>query len=111
MHLGDLGADVIKVESPPYGDYLRYFLGQITPGVSVPHAQVNRNKRSVLLDLTTSEGRETFLKLVDTADVVIDGNMPGVCERLGVGPADLRARKPSLVYLQYTGFGANGPYA
>ncbi|MFL6024154.1 MAG: CaiB/BaiF CoA transferase family protein [Marmoricola sp.] len=111
MHLGDLGADVIKVESPPNGDYLRYFLGQITPGVSVPHAQVNRNKRSVLLDLTTSDGREAFLKLVDTADVVIDGNLPGVCERLGVGPADLRARKSSLVYLQYTGFGANGPYA
>lgn len=111
MHLGDLGADVIKVESPPHGDYLRYFLGQITPGVSVPHAQVNRNKRSVLLDLTTAEGRETFLELVDSADIVVDGNLPGVCERLGVGPADLRARKPSLVYLQYTGFGADGPYA
>ena len=111
MHLGDLGADVIKVESPPHGDYLRYFLGQITPGVSVPHAQVNRNKRSVLVDLTTPSGQETFLKLVDTADVVIDGNLPGVCDRLGVGPTDLLGRKASLVYVQHTGFGASGPYA
>jgi len=111
MHLGDLGADVIKVESPPYGDYLRYFLGQITPGVSVAHAQVNRNKRSVLLDLSSEGGKHAFFKLLATADIVVDGNLPGVCDRLGIGPEVLRARKPDLVYLQYTGFGASGPYA
>lgn len=111
MLLGDLGADVIKVEAPPGGDYLRYFLGQIVPGVSVAHAQVNRNKRSVLLDLRSETDRDTFWRLIDTADVFIDGNRPGVCERLGIGPAEMRARKPSIVYVQHTGFGADGPYA
>ncbi len=111
MLLGDLGADVIKVESPPAGDYLRYFLGQIVPGVSVAHAQVNRNKRSVLLDLRDDDDLATFWKLIDTADIFVDGNRPGVCERLGVGPDAMRSRHPGLVYVQHTGFGAAGPYA
>jgi crotonobetainyl-CoA:carnitine CoA-transferase CaiB-like acyl-CoA transferase len=111
MHLGDLGADVIKVEAPPHGDYLRYFLGQLTPGVSAAHAQVNKNKRSVLLDLTDAADREVFLRLVDTADIVVDGFLPGTCDRLGLGPDQLTARKPSIVYVQHTGFGATGPYA
>jgi len=111
MLLGDLGADVIKVEAPPAGDYLRYFLGQIVPGVSVAHAQVNRNKRSVLLDLSADADREKFWRLIDTADIFIDGNRPGVCDRLGVGPDEMRRRKPSIVYVQHTGFGADGPYA
>jgi crotonobetainyl-CoA:carnitine CoA-transferase CaiB-like acyl-CoA transferase len=111
MLLGDLGADVIKVEAPPAGDYLRYFLGQIVPGVSVAHAQVNRNKRSVLLDLRADADRETFWRLIDTADVFVDGNRPGVCDRLGIGPEQMRRRKPALVYVQHTGFGADGPYA
>lgn len=111
MLLGDLGADVIKVESPPAGDYLRYFLGQIVPGVSVAHAQVNRNKRSVLLDLRNDDDRETFWRLIDTADIFVDGNRPGVCERLGIGPDEMRARKQAIVYVQHTGFGASGPYA
>lgn len=111
MLLGDLGADVIKVESPPAGDYLRYFLGQIVPGVSVPHAQVNRNKRSVLLDLRAAADREIFWRLIDTADIFVDGNRPGVCDRLGIGPDEMRRRRPALVYVQHTGFGAAGPYA
>jgi crotonobetainyl-CoA:carnitine CoA-transferase CaiB-like acyl-CoA transferase len=111
MLLGDLGADVIKVESPPAGDYLRYFLGQIVPGVSVAHAQVNRNKRSVLLDLAADVDRDAFWRLIDTADIFVDGNRPGVCDRLGVGPEAMRKRKPSIVHMQYTGFGADGPYA
>lgn len=111
MLLGDLGADVIKVESPPVGDYLRYFLGQIVPGVSVAHAQVNKNKRSVLLDLRLDSDRELFWKLFDTADVFVDGNRPGVCEKLGIGYDQMHARKPSIVYVQHTGFGAEGPYA
>jgi crotonobetainyl-CoA:carnitine CoA-transferase CaiB-like acyl-CoA transferase len=111
MLLGDLGADVIKVETPPGGDYLRYFLGQITPGVSVAHAQVNKNKRSVLLDLTSEPARDAFWRLIDTADVFVDGNRPGVCNKLGIGPEAMRARKSSIVYVQHTGFGATGPYA
>lgn len=111
MLLGDLGADVIKVESPPAGDYLRYFLGQIVPGVSVAHAQVNRNKRSVLLDLNDDTDRDSFWKLIDTAEIFVDGNRPGVCEGLGIGPDEMRRRKPSIVYVQHTGFGATEPYA
>jgi crotonobetainyl-CoA:carnitine CoA-transferase CaiB-like acyl-CoA transferase len=110
MLLGDLGADVFKVEAPPAGDYLRCFPGQIRPGVSVVHAQVNRNKRSIMLDLTSENDLESFWRLIDTADIFIDGNRPGVCERLGVGPEAMRARKPSIVYVQHTGFGATGAY-
>jgi crotonobetainyl-CoA:carnitine CoA-transferase CaiB-like acyl-CoA transferase len=111
MLLGDLGADVVKVETPPVGDYLRYFLGQLTPGVSVAHAQVNKNKRSVLLNLTTATGLDAFWRLIDTADIFIDGNRPGVCNKLGVGPDAMLKRRPSIVYVQHTGFGATGPYA
>lgn len=111
MLFGDLGADVVKVESPPAGDYLRYFLGQISPGVSVAHAQVNKNKRSIMIDLTTTRGIETFWRLIASADVFIDGNRPGVCDKLGVGPKEMLRRHPSIVYVQHTGFGASGPYA
>jgi formyl-CoA transferase len=111
MLLGDLGADVIKVETPPAGDYLRYFLGQLTPGVSVAHAQVNKNKRSVLLNLTTAPGLKAFWRLIDTADAFIDGSRPGVCTKLGIGPDAMLDRRPSIVYVQHTGFGAAGPYA
>ena len=80
MLLGDLGADVIKVESPPRGDYLRYFLGQIVPGVSVAHAQVNLNKRSVLLDLTADTDRATFWRLIDTTGMFVT-NRPSARQR------------------------------
>ena len=111
MLLGDLGADVIKVEAPPGGDYLRYFLGQMVAGVSVAHAQVNKNKRSVLLDLQSPADREALWKLIDTADIFVDGNRPGVCDRLGIGHEAMLRRRPSLIYVQHTGFGAHGPYA
>ena len=110
-HLGDLGADVIKVEAPPVGDYLRHFLGQITPGNSPAHIQINRNKRSVAVDLRTDGGREVFWRLHATADVFVDGNAADACERLGIGYEAQRARKPDIVYCQYTGYGATGPYA
>ena len=111
MLLGDMGADVVKIESPPAGDYLRYFLGQITPGNSVPHMQVNKNKRSVFVDLKSEAGLDLFWRLLDTADVFIDGNRPGVCDRLGIGYAEQKRRVPRIVYVQHTGFGATGPYA
>ena len=111
MYLGDLGADVIKIESPPGGDYLRYFLGQVSPGNSVPHLQVNKNKRSVFVDLKSEAGLEVFWRLLATADVFIDGNRPGVCDRLGIGYEAQRRRVPHIVYVQHTGFGSAGPYA
>ena len=110
MLLGDLGADVIKIESPFRGDYLRDFLGQVTPHHSPAHLQVNKNKRSVTLDLRQDEGREIFWKLFETADVFVDGNAADACAKLGIGYEAQRARNPAIVYCQYTGFGSEGPY-
>ena len=111
MYLADVGADVIKVESPFLGDYLRDFLGQIVPHHSPAHMQVNKNKRSVALDLRQSAGREIFWRLLDTADVFVDGNAHDAMAKLGVGYEDQRQRKPGIIYCQYTGYGSTGPYA
>ena len=109
--LGDRGADVIKIESPFRGDYLRDFLGQVTPHNSPAHLQVNKNKRSLALDLRKDEGRELFWELLATADVFVDGNAGGALDNLGVGYAAQRERNPGIVYCQYTGFGSTGPYS
>jgi crotonobetainyl-CoA:carnitine CoA-transferase CaiB-like acyl-CoA transferase len=106
-----MGADVIKLESPPRGDYIRDFLGQITPHHSPAHVEVNRNKRSVLLDLRDPAALDAAWRLLATADIFVDGNTAGACDRLGIGYAAQSARKPGIVYCQYTGFGASGPYA
>ncbi|HEX2384318.1 MAG TPA: CaiB/BaiF CoA-transferase family protein [Acidimicrobiales bacterium] len=109
--LGDLGADVIKVESPFQGDYLRWMLGQMQPGHSPAHVQINRNKRSVTIDLRRDEGREVLWRLLETADVFIDGNAGDALDRLGVGYEAQRTRKPDIIYCQYSGYGSSGPYA
>ena len=109
--LGDLGADVIKIESPFRGDYLRDFLGQVTPHNSPAHMQVNKNKRSVALDLRKEQGRAVFWKLLATADVFVDGNSADAMEKLGVGYEAQKSRRPEIVYCQYTGYGATGPYS
>ncbi|MCW2750668.1 MAG: fldA 8, partial [Aeromicrobium sp.] len=109
-HLADLGADVIKVESKQ-GDYLRHFLGQIEPGLSPAHVQINRGKRSIVLDLKNDADRDVFWHLLDTADVFVDGNASDACDQLGIGYAAQSARKPDIVYCQYSGYGAAGPYA
>ncbi|MFO7161998.1 MAG: CaiB/BaiF CoA-transferase family protein [Mycolicibacterium hassiacum] len=109
--LGDLGADVIKIESPFRGDYLRDMLGQVAPHYSPAHLQINKNKRSVALDLRKEQGREVFWKLLATADVFVDGNAADAMAKLGVGYEQQRARRPEIVYCQYTGYGASGPYA
>jgi len=109
--LADLGADVIKVESPPLGDYMRDIMGAVGPRESPAHLQINKNKRSISLDLRQSEGREVFFRLLDSADIFIDGFMAGACDRLGIGYEVQRQRKPDIIYCQYTGYGAAGPYA
>ena len=109
--LADLGADVIKVESPFRGDYLRDFLGQVKPHYSPAHLQVNKNKRSVALDLRGERGREVFFRLLKTADVFVDGNASNALDKLGIGYEQQRAVKPDIVYCQYSGFGSTGPYA
>lgn len=103
MLLADLGADVILVERPNGGDPSRRF-----PGL---FAALNRNKRSVSIDLKTEDGRARFLELVDTADAVVEGFRPGVMKRLGIDAEALHARKPSLVCLSISSFGQSGPYA
>jgi crotonobetainyl-CoA:carnitine CoA-transferase CaiB-like acyl-CoA transferase len=108
--LGDQGADVIKVEGPGVGDLMR-LLGRPREGITASFATTNRNKRSIVLDLKNDEDREAFMKLVATADVVVQNFRPGVVERMGIGEEDLRKRKADLIYVSISGFGETGPYA
>jgi len=112
MLLADLGADVIKVEPPRDGDPARWAPGFHRTGADgAAFLAVNRNKRSVALDLTATEGRELFHRLVATADVLVDSAPPGAADRLGIGYEALAVRNPGLVYASVTGFGRTGPYA
>jgi CoA:oxalate CoA-transferase len=108
MLLGDLGADVIKVEAPE-GDPIRA-QGAQRDGLSWYFAAFNRNKRSVRLDLRQAQGREILAALVKTADVLVENFRPGVLARLGFDDARLRALRPSLVTCSINGFGSTGPY-
>jgi crotonobetainyl-CoA:carnitine CoA-transferase CaiB-like acyl-CoA transferase len=110
--LADMGADVIKVE-PPEGDPTRHALGFTLRegGDTAAFLAVNRNKRSVALDLKDDGDRERFYALVDGADVVLENHRPGVAERLGVGYETLAERNPRLIYASISGFGQTGPYA
>jgi crotonobetainyl-CoA:carnitine CoA-transferase CaiB-like acyl-CoA transferase len=106
MYLGDLGADVIKVERPETGDPFRAFKG----GLYSPHYQTyNRNKRSIALDTTKDGDRAVFHDLIRTADVFIQNFRPGVAEKLGAGAEELQKINPRLVYCAISGFGTSGP--
>jgi crotonobetainyl-CoA:carnitine CoA-transferase CaiB-like acyl-CoA transferase len=109
MLLADLGADVVKVE-PPEGDALRQW-PPITGGFSENFASLNRNKKSVVLDLKDAECAAIARRLVLDSDVVVENNRPGVMDRLGLGYAALAAQKPSLVYCSISAFGQTGPRA
>ena len=109
MALGDLGAEVTKVE-PPGGDWLRT-IGPFAAGESALFAQLNRNKRGVTIDLKSEAGRAAFHKLAAGADVVIEGYRPGVMDRLGVGYEALAASNPGLVFCSISGYGSAGPLA
>ncbi|MCE2390554.1 MAG: CoA transferase [Proteobacteria bacterium] len=108
--LGDLGADVVKVEAPR-GDSNRHLGGQGPGGVSGYFAQSNRNKRSVVLDLKREPAAEAMRRLAARADVLLENYRPGVMERLGLGYERLRGDNPRLVYAAVSGFGPDGPYA
>ncbi|HJQ67437.1 MAG TPA: CaiB/BaiF CoA-transferase family protein [Blastocatellia bacterium] len=109
MMLGDLGAEVIKVEEPRTGDPTRWSPPLIA-GQSSAFLQVNRNKRSIAIDLKRTEGREIFLKLAERADVVLDQFRPGVVDRLGIGYDEVSRVNPRIVYCSLTGFGQDGPH-
>jgi crotonobetainyl-CoA:carnitine CoA-transferase CaiB-like acyl-CoA transferase len=110
MLLADQGADVIKVEEPDRGDYMRWY-PPLVDGQSVAFNSLNRNKRALTLNLKSEVGRELFKSLVATAEVVVEGNRPGVMARLGLGWEVLHEIKPRLVLCSITGYGQDGPFA
>ncbi|MBI4908567.1 MAG: CoA transferase [Acidobacteria bacterium] len=103
--LVDMGAEVIKVEEPGVGDYMR------TMPPEGLFESINSGKKSVALDLKNETGLEAFLKLVDSADVLVEGFRPGVMDRLGCGWDSLHARHPRLIYAALTGYGYGNPYS
>ncbi len=110
MHLADLGAEVIKVESPPHGDYVRSVGGSHIGGRSLMHLRWNRGKKSVFLDLKQDAGSELFLELARHSHVVVDGLRAGTLERYGVGWERVSAANPAIVYCSLNGTGQSGPY-
>ncbi len=111
MLLGDLGADVIKIEKPGVGEDGRSSGPPFFEGISAFFLSANRNKRSLTLDFKQPEGRDAFLRLADTADVVIENFRPGVMDALGIGYAITSERNPRIIYCSISGFGADGPFA
>jgi len=109
MVLGDLGADVVKVEDPRVGDYMRAF-PPAKGGLSGRFLAVNRNKRSLALDLKSDAGAAAFRRMAAKADVVVESFRPGVMDRLGVGYTTLASNNPKLVMCSISGYGATGPY-
>jgi crotonobetainyl-CoA:carnitine CoA-transferase CaiB-like acyl-CoA transferase len=121
MILADMGADVVKIEDPQAGDYMRAVpppipgvdMHQLVPGkggISGRFLAVNRGKRSAVLDLKTAGGKAAFLKLVASADVVVESFRPGVMDKLGLGYAALAVANPKIILCSISGFGQTGPY-
>src|SRR5690349_13351336 len=108
--LADLGADVIKVEEPAAGDYMRW-TPPVVDGQSTLFDALNRGKRSVVLNLKAGGDVQKLLRLVDRSDVLVEGNRPGVMARLGLGWDVVHARNPRLVMCSITGYGQDGPFA
>ena len=110
MMLGDHGADVIKVE-PPNGDETRSWGPPYVDGESTYYLGINRNKRSIALDLATRAGHEIACRLASTSDVLVENFLSGRMERFGLGYSTLREINPRLIYVSISGFGRTGPYA
>ncbi len=108
MLLGDLGADVVKVEAPN-GDPIRHQGPPFFEGLSMSFLAVNRNKRSVVLDMKTAKGKDQARRMALMADVVVENFRPGVMDRLGLGYETLSAENPRLIYAAMSGMGADGP--
>jgi crotonobetainyl-CoA:carnitine CoA-transferase CaiB-like acyl-CoA transferase len=112
MLLGDMGADVIKIEPPRVGDSTRHSMGFRLKGEDSPgFLALNRNKRSITLDLKDEADREVLYALVKTADIVVENARPGVSKRLGIDYDTLAAINPRLIYASISGFGQTGPWA
>src|SRR5688572_6066550 len=114
MILADLGADVIKIETPKpsNGDYFRIALKPENPGGMNPFfVWMNRNKRSITVDFRKKEGQDLIHEMVKTADVFVEGSRPGAISKYGMSYDELSAINPKLVYCSVTGFGQDNPYA
>ena len=111
--LGDLGADIVKIERPGSGDDTRGFTPPVMPGTqeSAYFVGVNRNKRSLTLDIATAEGQALALRLIEQSDILVENFKVGALAKYGLGYEQLHARFPRLVYCSITGFGQTGPYA
>ena len=103
--LADLGADVVKVESPNGGDYIRYYPPHVDDAGGAAFWALNRGKRSIALDFQQSEDHAAFLKLVANVDVVVESFRPGVMEKLGLGPDVLLQQNPRLIVCRISGYG------
>lgn len=109
MTMGDLGAEVIKIE-PPQGDLSRLTIGPNHKGESNHYLSWNRSKKSMVLDIRTPSGKEAFYDLVKVSDIVINNFRPGVMERLGMGYETLKTINPKIICINITGYGPSGPY-
>lgn len=109
MLLGDMGAEIIKIEEPDKGDDTRGYPPFLN-GYSAYFSNLNRNKKSVTLDLKKPEARETLLKMVAKADVIVENYKPGTMDKLGLSYATLREVNPGIVFASISGFGQYGPY-
>lgn len=108
MMLADFGAEVIKIEEPLTGDYARNFPPSQN-GFGYWHLQLNRNKKSLAIDLKTDKGREVFFRLLKTADVVMESYRPGVLQRLGIDYENAKKANPKIIYCSLSGYGKKGP--
>ena len=111
MMLADMGAEVIKVEKFPGGDDSRAYREPRVNGVSAPYMILNRNKRGIALNLKHADGLQALLRLIDSADVLIENYRPGTLDKLGLGWDVLHARNPGLILCSVTGYGLQGPMA
>ncbi len=109
MFLGDMGAEIVKVEQPGVGDDSRGWGPPFIGKESAYFLAINRNKKSLAVDMKTAEGVELVRRLADKADVIIENFRPGIMDRFGLGEAELRTRNPRLIYASLSGFGADGP--
>ncbi|MFP7298281.1 CaiB/BaiF CoA transferase family protein [Neobacillus niacini] len=109
LMMADYGAEVIKVEQPGEGDYIRWRKPGIN-GIGARHLTINRNKKSIELNLKTEEGKVIFNKLAAEADVIIESFRPGVMERLGLGYEEISKKNEGIIYCSLTGYGQTGPY-
>jgi formyl-CoA transferase len=109
MQLGDLGAEVIKIEAPGKGDDTRAFAPPYQGDQAAYFLSINRNKKSITLDMKSEAGKAVLWRLIDKSDILVENFRPGAMERLGFGYAAVKARRPAMVYASISGFGQTGP--